>query len=366
MSGESARRPTQRDIAVGLGISLITVQRALRGTGYVSEEMRRRIRTYATRIGYRPHRAAQSLVRSESRRLAVFSTEAPSFHWDAVERGVESAAALISDFGYEVLYRRVPMGDTAAYLRRLRAARRNGLDAAAIVNNLEYEMERVFAALDGWEVPYVTLNIDAPTSHRRAFVGVNHAAEGRVAANFLVARDRRRGVLLAVSAQPHRATALEGADIAAERVSGFAEVAAQNGMRTAAITVAGHASGGLQRLGESLAAYGRRARGMYLTTSNVAIVRAAADALDCPIVVGTASEDMFALLERGTVSAIVYQNPVLQGYYAVRAMEHLVEHPDEPEPRVIVLSHALLVRENARLPDNHGLIVGTVPRRHGA
>lgn len=354
-----ARRPTQQDIADSLDISVITVHRALNGTGYVSEELKARIRREADRLGYRPHRAARGLVRS-TRQLAVFSTESPTFHWDAVEVGVRTAAAQIADFGYDTVYDRIPRGDTETYLKRLAAAQRSGAAAVAVVNNLEYEMEEIVAFLDRWGVPYATLNIDAPTSKRRAFVGVDHRTEGRLAANFLAVRAREHATLAVISTRPRGATSIEGADIAADRLEGFRAVAEREGLgvRHVALSPPGDAS--RARLAAELG-FGGRWTGCYVMSSHAEIVTAVAELAAGPIVVGADAPEIVAMLREGTVSAIVYQNPVLQGYYAVRALEHLVETPGVGEPERIVLVQSLMLRENLNLPDNHQLFVGRSP-----
>ncbi|MFW6293672.1 MAG: substrate-binding domain-containing protein [Spirochaetota bacterium] len=360
------RRPTRQDIADSLGISIITVHRALNDSGYVSVDLRERIRAESERIGYRPHRAAQSLVRSSNRELVVFSTESPTFHWDAVERGVRTAGSQIADFGYDTRYERIPRGDTGAYLKRLRSARRRGVAAVAVVNNLEYEMEAVFAFLDRWGVPYATLNIDAPTSRRRAFVGVDHAAEGRLAANFIAAGARRGGLIAVVSTLPRRATAIAGADIAAERFEGCCETARRAGLHCRLVEIDTKAGGSRGATDRTLDV-GRRLTGVYLMTADPEVAREIATATRAPIVAGSASPDFLEMVRDGSLSAIVYQNPVLQGYYAVRALEHLVEGPsaDATAPRVepqrVILVHNLLLRENMNLPENHQLFVGTAP-----
>lgn len=356
-----ARRPTQQDIADSLGVSIITVHRALNDTGYVSDQLKERIRREAERQGYRPHRGARGLKRP-ARQLAVYSTESPAFHWDAVELGVRTAAAQIADFGYDTVYERIHRGDTAHYLRRLSNARRRGVAAVALVNNLEYDMEAVFALLDRWGVPYATLNIDAPTSNRRAFIGVDHAAEGRLAANFLAARARNGATLAVVSASTPAATSMEGADIARERLDGFRTVARGQGLRTRHVGVGLSEPATHERLAAELGSAPRCA-GCYVMSSDPGLVRAAATAARGPIVVGADPPEIVDMLRDGVVTAIVYQNPVLQGYYAVRALEHLVEAPQADEPQRIVLVHSLMLRENAGLPDNHQLFVGGVPGR---
>lgn len=55
-----ARRPTLRDIARNLGVSVNTVSRALAGKDSVSERTRSRVQAEADRIGYIPNTFARS------------------------------------------------------------------------------------------------------------------------------------------------------------------------------------------------------------------------------------------------------------------------------------------------------------------
>jgi len=227
-------------------------------------------------------------------------------------------------------------------------------------------MEAVFAFLDRWGVPYATLNIDAPTSRRRAFVGVDHAAEGKLAANFIAAC----GLIAVVSTLPRRATAIAGADIAAERFEGCCETARRAGLRCRLIEIDTTAAEGRVATRTELESE-RRLAGVYLMTADRLAVREIATATRAPIVASSASPDFLEMLREGSLSAIVYQNPVLQGYYAVRALEHLVEGASagaaaRPEgAQRVVLVHNLLLRENIDLPDNHQLFVGAAPGAMG-
>jgi len=62
---------TQKEIARNLGISYMTVNRALNNNGYVSKELREKILSYANEMGYEPHRASQVLVRNTTRNIAL-------------------------------------------------------------------------------------------------------------------------------------------------------------------------------------------------------------------------------------------------------------------------------------------------------
>ncbi len=350
-------RPTKQDIADSLGVSIITVHRALKRNGYVSASLRERIEREATRIGYRPHRAAQSLVKSTPHLIAVLSTEAPSFYWDEVERGVRTAASQIADFGFKTQYERIALGDTERYLATIRDLHAAQVSAVAIVNNLEYQMERIFALIDELGIPYVTLNIDAPTSRRRAYIGVDHEAEGRLAANFLTTHRASEAEFLLIADASPRATALEGADIAQKRFHGFESVLKQQDARSRRILLdRGKAS--LDSLESALRNEPTQLGGFYLTAIDPEIAERISKLSAAPIVAGTASPQSFELLRRAVVSAVIYQNPVLQGYYAVQMLEHLAESPESGPLEDVILVQSLLLRENMHLPGNHQLMVG--------
>lgn len=62
-----------KDIAKRAELSINTVSRALRGSGYVSEDAREKVMRIAAELGYRPNRAARSLRFSKNFEIAVIS-----------------------------------------------------------------------------------------------------------------------------------------------------------------------------------------------------------------------------------------------------------------------------------------------------
>lgn len=64
-------RPTMDDVAARAGVSQMTVSRALRGTGYISEELRARVRKAAAELGYVHNRLAGGLRGQGSQLVAV-------------------------------------------------------------------------------------------------------------------------------------------------------------------------------------------------------------------------------------------------------------------------------------------------------
>jgi LacI family transcriptional regulator len=62
-----------KDIAKSAELSINTVSRAIRGSGYVSEDAREKVMRIADELGYRPNRAARSLRFSKNFEIAVIS-----------------------------------------------------------------------------------------------------------------------------------------------------------------------------------------------------------------------------------------------------------------------------------------------------
>lgn len=67
-----------KDIATHTGLSINTVSRALRSSGYVSQPARDRVLEAARELGYRPNRAARSLRADRSYEIAAINFIAPA------------------------------------------------------------------------------------------------------------------------------------------------------------------------------------------------------------------------------------------------------------------------------------------------
>ena len=87
---------TLKELSAATGLSMNTVSRALRGSGYISEKTDRLVRDAARRLDYRPNRAAQTLRRRTSSEIAVILDTYDAPHLDklaaikecAVQRGL--------------------------------------------------------------------------------------------------------------------------------------------------------------------------------------------------------------------------------------------------------------------------------------
>ncbi len=169
---------TQQDIADALKISVVTVNRAMNGAGYVSRKLRERILNHAKEVHYVPHKASQVLVRNKVRRIALFSSALPHYFWNDIRNGVSIAAEQIQGFHYEVAYHAITERKSGLYLRKLREEIDAGTQAVGVVNQWIFDMKAIFSTIERAGLPYITLNVDAPESKRLCYIGPDYRAGG--------------------------------------------------------------------------------------------------------------------------------------------------------------------------------------------
>lgn len=94
------RRPSLRDLANQLGVSIATVSRALRNSHEVGEEMTLKVKQLAKELNYRPNPFAQSLRKEAPHVIGVIVPNLVTHYYAAVLDGIEDYA---SKLGYSII-----------------------------------------------------------------------------------------------------------------------------------------------------------------------------------------------------------------------------------------------------------------------
>ncbi len=356
------KRPTQKDIARALNIAPVTVRRALNDSGYVSEKLRARIFEQMRKADYVPHKLAQGLVRKKPRRIALFFYCKPAFFWNDIIRGVGIAAEKLEPFGYEVECHCMRRISTREYLAMVEKVIERGVDGVAIVNQAFFDMSRIFRYLDSRDVRYITFNIDAPNTNRLCYVGPVHREGGRLAGEFLgkLLQNERQARLTAITRRFARGSSSRP-DINQERLKGFLAVMERDfpsfsvevlvldyGMKTPQVR---------QELRRSIST--TRPDGIYLILpiqeELIGVLREEGRDHEKSIVIHDLSPSIGRLLQQRQISGVIYQNPVLQGYYAVMLLERIIDSRGATAWQNMEISHTLVLNENRALARNHYL-----------
>ena len=353
---------TQKEIAKALNLPLITVHRALNSSGYVSKELKGRILAYAREVRYVPHKASQVLKRNKVRKIAVFSSSLPHYFWNDIRTGISIAAEQIQALNYRVNYHMVAERSSDQYLERLEEEIRDGVEAIAFVNQWIYRMDEIIARITRAGVPYVTLNVDAPESRRICYIGPDYRAGGALAAEYigktLLFKNRPR--ILVLTTLPDSRVVLRAPDINKLRYEGFREVMEKSFPRirhdTAFITKGMSSPAAARHIAELLADRDGDFDAVYLIAAyNVPFIRALEQGEGTRRVVVLHDLDSSSnhLLEKNLLTAVIYQNPILQGYYAVRTLENLLESGHPSDVRQLNVVHSVILNENKDLYRNH-------------
>lgn len=347
-------RITQKDIARALGLSLITVTRALNGKSRVSDDTRDLVQQYAREHGYVPHRASQVLVRNKTRRVALFSSTLPLYFWDRIRQGVDAAAAHLHGYDFDVHYHSIPDQDTGAYLATVQAEIDRGVDAMALVNQTIYDMEAVYRAVQASGIPYVTFNVDAPGTRGLCYIGPDYVAGGRLAAEVIATSLQFKSDPVVLIIADNKSTGpAPGIDLNADRLRGFLEVIRTRFPRVRCDV----------RAVET---------GLQTDTDNDVIVRLLEekkDEVDATYLIPAINPKFVAALEavglggkitvvhdfdpsaergldRRLVTAVIHQNPVLQGYNTVKTLERIVENGVCEPLESVEVAHNVIFAEN--------------------
>lgn len=187
MARSSRNPPTIVDIAKALGVSAMTVSRALNGKAEVSADVKQRILECAERLGYRPNRWAQSLVTQRSHMIGVVIPEIAHSFFAEVLSGAEDA---LDQSGYDILlcHSRLDAARERSEVEALTASHIDGLIVAPVQPE---KSPGLFLELEKREVPFVLVDRFFP-GYDFPSVRLDDEAAGYQATMFLLKLGHRR------------------------------------------------------------------------------------------------------------------------------------------------------------------------------
>ncbi|HET6292664.1 MAG TPA: LacI family DNA-binding transcriptional regulator [Kribbella sp.] len=216
-----ARRPTLRDIADALGLSVNTVSRALGDKDSVSARTRSAVQAEAARIGYVPNSLARSLVLGSAMTLGLVITNPSNPFYAQLISGIELR---VRAQGYSLL---LLVTDESAEneQRATEALLRSAVDGAIVVP-VQAEWEHWRRVRDSG-IPLVFVNRDVPELDCD-MVGVDNERGAYDATTHLITGGARK-LLVLEEDLPITTTA--------DRVAGFRRAMADAGLTVSADTV---------------------------------------------------------------------------------------------------------------------------------
>jgi LacI family transcriptional regulator len=194
-SGRPKQGVTIVDIAKKLGLSPMTVSRALTGNREVSDATRKKVLKCAAGLGYQPNRWARSLVTRRSAIIGVVIPDISHSFFAEITCGVEE---VVEKAGYDILlcHSRGSVEKEKAQLATLVGSRVDGLIIASVQGERSPEL---FAKLKAAETPFVLVDRFFPKANFPS-VRVDDRMVGQLATECLIELGHSRIAHIAGSA----------------------------------------------------------------------------------------------------------------------------------------------------------------------
>ena len=176
-----------KDIAQDLGVSLMTVSKALRSHSDISEKTRQRVLKRMRELNYQPDWIARSMVTGRTYLVGLLLPDLMHSFFAEVAMGV---ARKLQPLGYQVM-----ISDTEENAevekRNLQALASRKVDGLIIASAQRQRDLKVFRALERAGTPYVLIDrmVQGATGN---YVGVKDEEVGRIATEHLIAAGFRR------------------------------------------------------------------------------------------------------------------------------------------------------------------------------
>lgn len=336
---------TIKEIARMCGVSRGTVDRVINRRGRVKPETEARILRAIESAGYTKNIVGRALTVKRTAPVigAVLCSEGNPF-FDDVLRGFDRARAELGDYGATLEMRAMRGHDVQRQLELIDALAPS-LSALVLQPLNDARVEARIRSLKERGIPTVTVNSDIENSCRCCYVGSDYEAGGRTAAGLmrLVTGGRARlGVLEGVETLMGHALRLRGferrlSDCAPQVRIVAREAARDDPRRAYALT--------------------RRMLQTHADLDALFVVAACVDEV-CRAVIDAGREEGMrvvayddvpatrAMMRRGLVRAVVCQQPVEQGYRAVREALEMILSGEMPQDKRVIMENQIKITEN--------------------
>ena len=328
-----------KDIADDLGVSLMTVSKALRGHTDISDETRERVLRRARELRYQPNWIARSLATRRSYTVGLVIPDLMHSFFAEVANGLTKSLAAS---GYQIFVANSDE-DTEAERSQIEALLARGVDGLVVASACRDWKRGMPAALKSSKVPYVLID-RMPPRMKVNYVGTRDEEIGALATEHLLKQGCSR---LAHIRGPETPNSLR-------RLQAFERTLAKNGKKTPReyITVGGRSDEGGFRAMNELLQLERPPDGVFCYNDPVA-----AGAIKAVLESGRKVPEDVAIVGAGNVHysdllrvplSTIDQGSSTIGETAGRILLKRLGKKKPPPPECVLITPRLIVRESSR------------------
>lgn len=335
---------TLKQIAEKLGVSVGTVDRALNNRGRINEGTKKAILELAKELNFTPNSLARSLVRNKKVNIAII-IPSPSNYFSIMEKGIYDAHNELSDFGVNInLFRTksIDPKELEAEMIRLDMSEYDGLmlipGGESIVKYIDSFIEQ--------GKPVVTFGCDLKNSKRTFFVGENFYQAGRLAGELMSKFIDNSGTVALMSG-------FADVEVHYERINGFRDEIRENhpDIQIVGVYECSDDLNKAENLTKEILHKHKELSGIYFTSSpgtigaGIAIEKLKLN--HSPKLVGyDVSEEVRELFNKNICTAVLYQDPYMQAFVALKLLGKSILENWKPEKRYLYIKPKIVLLQN--------------------
>lgn len=175
-----------KDIARDLGVSLMTVSKALRNHSDISERTRKRVVKRARQLNYQPNWIARSLV---TRRTYIVGLVIPDLMHSFFAEVAKGVARKFEPWGYQIVISNSEENPEAEE-RQIELLLARSVDGLLVASS-QTQGRRLLESLKNRKTPYVLID-RLPAGLQANYVGVHDEEIGKLATNHLIEQGCKR------------------------------------------------------------------------------------------------------------------------------------------------------------------------------
>lgn len=333
--------PTRmKDIAEDLGVSLMTVSKALRLHSDISEETRERVLQRARELHYHPNLIARGLVTRKSYLVGAVVPDLMHSFFTEVAKGLSHRLA---PHGYQTVLTDSDE-DPELELRQIDSLLARNVDGLVIASTQDDWQKRMPDSLREGKAPYILVDRMPDDVSNFQYVGTRDVEVGSLATEHLIQQGCRRVAHIKGTATPN----------SRQRLQGYQETLAKYGRSVdpAYVVVGGYDDLGGYRAALQLLELNRPPDGIFCFSDPVA-----AGAIKAVLGAGLRVPEDIAIVGAGNMHhsdllrvplSTIDQGSWKIGETAADFLLELFESKSAPSGRTVLLQPRLVVRESSR------------------
>lgn len=329
---------TLKDIAAAAGVSIGTVERALKRKGRINPQVAERIRNLAEEMDYQPNKIASGLVnRNRKFKFAVvFHMEGNDF-WNEVIKGIHKAEREIRDYGISVKLYFGKNFDAQIQLELIEQAITDGANAIVIIPINSPLIRKKLKELGQANFPIVFLTNYLNRVPCLTSIHCDYFRSGRIAAMLIRQLSCSKGEVLAFLPSP----VLLGNNYRSNGIQTYFKENPPSLILREIVELSGNPESDQRLILDKMKEYPSVSYVIYNGDANIFL-----SALSCvqrtiiPVLFDLSADGKQALID-GRIMSVITQAPKEQGYQAINVLFQYFISNTEPKKEILMDSHIL-------------------------